>query len=113
MLLFTAENPDIASNVVQFLVDISASLQTVQNPVLDAALLNILPFIAAKWNPARIYEDIYRRMYFPFRLRQKSRPSYRARTFELLDRIRLVGLSAVVEDANERGSWVHFLQPLF
>jgi hypothetical protein len=113
MLLFTPESPDIASNVIQFLVDVSKALQTVENPLLDAALLNILPFIAAKWDPARIYEDIYRRMYFPFRRRQKSRPSYRAHTFELLDRIRLVGLSAVVEEVNERGSWVYFLQPIF
>jgi hypothetical protein len=74
MILFTPKNPDIASNVVQFLMDISASLQTVENPVLDAALLNILPFFAANFDPESIYEDLVRRMYFPFRRRRKSRP---------------------------------------
>ncbi|KAJ6568974.1 hypothetical protein B0H19DRAFT_1065754 [Mycena capillaripes] len=112
-VLFTPDNPEIISNVVLFLIDVSTSPQLVDNPILDAALLNILLFLPTRWNRASIYEDIYRRMHFSIRRRQGSRPHYRAHTSQLLKQVRSLGLSAVVEESNRTGSWVHFLQPLF
>jgi hypothetical protein len=75
--------------------------------------LNILPFVQDIWQPARIFEDIYRRMYFPLHWRRKSLSPYRPHTFELLSRIRSSGLHTVVNDAARIGDWVYFLQPLF
>ncbi|KAJ6568981.1 hypothetical protein B0H19DRAFT_1232032 [Mycena capillaripes] len=112
-VLFTSDNPEIISNVVLFLIDISTSLRLVDNLILDAALLNILLFLPTRWNRASIYEDVHRRMYFTIRRRRRSRPHYRAHTSELLKQVRSLGLCAVVEESNRTGSWVHFLQPLF
>jgi hypothetical protein len=110
MALFSPKNPDIA---IQFLVNLSESLRSAGNPLLDAALLNILPFVSTSWDAASIHQDIYRWMYFPLRRRRSSRLSYRPHTLELLNRIRSLGLSSVVDEANQTRSWVYFLQPLF
>jgi len=112
-VLFTPQNPDIARNIVQFLIQIRTSLHLVEDPLLDAVLLNILPYVQTSWEPASIFEDVYRRMYPPFRRRRKSLPSYRTHTFELLNSIRSSGLSAVVHEANCTEDWVYFLRPLF
>jgi hypothetical protein len=114
MVLFAPNNPDIITNVVQFLVHISASLQSVdENPLLDAALLTILSYVHGSWNPASVFTDLYRRLYSPFAPRRKHLPSYRACTVKLLSRIRASGLSAVIDEVHHNGDWVYFLQPLF
>ncbi|KAJ7362996.1 hypothetical protein DFH08DRAFT_841843 [Mycena albidolilacea] len=113
MVLFTPETPDIARNIVQFLKDISGSLQSAESPLLDATLLNILPFVQIRWDPGRVFGDIYRRVYSPLHRRHKSLPSYRAHTLELVSRIRSFGLCTVVNEVDRMGDWVYFLQPLF
>ncbi|KAJ6505451.1 hypothetical protein C8R45DRAFT_1181869 [Mycena sanguinolenta] len=113
MILFTPESPDIASNIIQFLIAISNPIESAGSSLLDAALLNTLPFVRNSWDPSRIVEDLYRRMYFPVTRRHQSPPVYRAHTLELLSSIRSLGLSAVVTEAGQKGGWVHFLQPLF
>ncbi|KAF8185307.1 hypothetical protein K438DRAFT_1836852 [Mycena galopus ATCC 62051] len=113
ILLFTPKTPDIAKNVVQFLIDISTALKSIENPVLDAALLTILPFIETRWHPDSILEDIYRRMYPPFHRLGTPLPLYRAQTLELLTNIRSAGLCGVVQEETRSRGWVDFLQPLF
>ncbi|KAJ6568926.1 hypothetical protein B0H19DRAFT_1373337 [Mycena capillaripes] len=110
-ILFREVNPDIASNIVQFLVHVSASVQLADNPLLDAALLNVLPLLSISWERAKIHEDIYRRIYFP--IRRKSRPAYRTGTLQLLNMVKSEGLGEVVDERYRNGSWVYFLQPLF
>jgi hypothetical protein len=113
MVLFTPETPDLARNIVQCLKDISGSFQSAESPLLDATLLNILPFVQIRWDPGRVFEDIYRRVYSPFHRHHKSLPSYRAHTLELVSRIRSFGLCTVVNEVDRMGDWVYFLQPLF
>ncbi|KAJ7115270.1 hypothetical protein C8R44DRAFT_794364 [Mycena epipterygia] len=108
MALFRTDSPDIASTIVQFLVNISGSLQS---SVLDAAIFSILPMLTTPWNSSKIFQELYRRTYF--RLGRKSRSPYRGHTVELLTEIKHSGLSGVVNQANWTGNWVHFLQPLF
>ncbi|KAJ6605342.1 hypothetical protein DFH09DRAFT_1121165, partial [Mycena vulgaris] len=111
MVLFTPENPDIVSNIVQFLVDLSQALHSIGAAMLDVALLSILPLISARWDPSAVYGDVYRRI--RFHLGGKSRSPYRARTIELLGEILSSGLCAVVDHPSGEGTWVDFLQPLF
>ncbi|KAJ6605351.1 hypothetical protein DFH09DRAFT_1121233, partial [Mycena vulgaris] len=111
MMLFTPENPDVFSNIVQFLVGLSQALHLIGAAMLDAALLSILPLIAARWDPSAVYGDVYRRIHF--HLGGKSRSPYRARTIELLGEIVSSGLCAVVDHPSGEGTWVDFLQPLF
>ncbi|KAF7340478.1 hypothetical protein MVEN_01968100 [Mycena venus] len=113
VVLFMPGDPDIPKNIVKFLVRVSASLQSVENPLLDAALSNILPFVATCWDSASIFEDVYRRFYSSFRLRHRSPLPYRTHSIQLLNTIRSSDLSAVIDEAHRSGSWVHFLQPLF
>lgn len=111
LVLFRKETSTLANDIVQFLLNVSTSLQSVDNPLLDAALLNLLPVLSIGWEPARIHEDVYRRVNFP--IRRRARPAYRTRTLELLSTIRSEGLDAVVDERHRNGSWVYFLEPLF
>ncbi|KAJ7739090.1 hypothetical protein B0H14DRAFT_2638345 [Mycena olivaceomarginata] len=111
LVLFRKETSILANDIVQFLLHVWTSLQSVDNPLLDAALLNLLPVLSIGWEPARIHEEVYRRVNFP--IRRRARPAYRTRTLELLSTIRSEGLDAVVNERHRNGSWVYFLEPLF
>ncbi|KAJ7854517.1 hypothetical protein B0H14DRAFT_2756200, partial [Mycena olivaceomarginata] len=113
MVLFTPGNPDIARNIVQFFVCVSESLQSIENPLLDATISTILPFVANCWDSARIREDVHRRFYSPFRPHRRVPPPYRTYSVQFLNTIRSSDLSAVIDEAYRSGSWVQFLQPLF
>ncbi|KAJ6505414.1 hypothetical protein C8R45DRAFT_1070135, partial [Mycena sanguinolenta] len=62
MILFTPETPDIANNIVQFLIVISNAIIPGEEVLLDAALLIIVRFVQPTWDPLSIFEDIYRRI---------------------------------------------------
>lgn len=98
--------------IIQFLVDVSRSLETDEDALLDSAIFSIHPFLTDRWwDSPRIYGDLFRRM--DFGVRRKSRQPYHARIVELLEEIRSTGLRTVINQARWMGDWVHFLQPLF
>ncbi|KAJ7474026.1 hypothetical protein FB451DRAFT_1174550 [Mycena latifolia] len=109
--LLTPGNPHIAFNIIRFLVGLSQADQSLRDALLDAALFNISPLLATRWDTSAVYGDIYRRMHVGSG--RKTRPPYRAHTVELLGEIKTSGVRAVIEQANESGNWLHFLEPLF
>ncbi|KAJ7691308.1 hypothetical protein B0H17DRAFT_1063431 [Mycena rosella] len=99
---------DMAKNIVQFLISL---LQLAGDAMLDAALLNIPPFLTTRWDDWAVYGDIYRRTHsHPGR---KSRPPYRVHTAKLLREVGSSSLYAVVNQGGGTENWVYFLQPLF
>ncbi|KAJ7839849.1 hypothetical protein B0H14DRAFT_1065264 [Mycena olivaceomarginata] len=101
--------------VIQFLLEISSTQGILQDALLDAALLNISPFLKPPWSASRIYGDVYRKMHsWPW---TKHAPVHHQHTIALVQLIRSGGLDAVVITWDDQGiaiqNCVHFLQPRF
>ncbi|KAJ7748416.1 hypothetical protein B0H16DRAFT_1553343 [Mycena metata] len=114
--LFKPQHPDMAHNIVQFLVRIGVSSQVplAEEALLDATLLTISPFLAAPWDSRKVHGNIYRHMAWPRVLGgARSLSTYSDHTSDLLKAIRTSGLWTVVDESSRTRSWVHFLQPLF
>jgi hypothetical protein len=85
-----AKSPEFIAYVVQFLLDISQYSPAIEEAVMEAALLQILPFLAPSWEPSRIYDDICHRVHS--RVGLKSSEIYNPQTRSLLAVMKSLGL---------------------
>ncbi|KAJ7160543.1 hypothetical protein C8R43DRAFT_947754 [Mycena crocata] len=113
------QTPEFIAHVVEFFMGISEHSDSIGEAVLDAALLNLLPFLAQPSNPQQIYDDVCRRAreYGPLgHFGHKSRSCYSAATTSFLNAIQSGGFEAVFDAAlvrNEvRINLQHLLEPI-
>ncbi|KAJ7115255.1 hypothetical protein C8R44DRAFT_984025 [Mycena epipterygia] len=90
--------PDIANTTVQFLVDISRFLHW---EVLNAAVLNMVPFLYPPWDSSRIHQEVHQRMYF--RSGRNSRPPY------VIAEVTIILLRTIVSSLESRFPRSHLL----
>jgi hypothetical protein len=82
--------------VVQFLLGISQISASIKAAVMDAVILNILPFLEPLWKPWQIYEEIQQRARAQLIRGQKICPPYSALILTLLYSVQSNGLCNVV-----------------
>ncbi|KAJ7916860.1 hypothetical protein B0H13DRAFT_2446229 [Mycena leptocephala] len=89
-----AKSPEFIAYVVRFLLNISQYSPAIEEAVMEAALLQILPFLAPSWEPSRIYDDICRRVHS--RVGLKSSEIYNPQTRSLLAVMQSLGLVEIL-----------------
>ncbi|KAJ7474016.1 hypothetical protein FB451DRAFT_1247634 [Mycena latifolia] len=109
-----AKRPEFIAYVVQFLQGISQYSPAIQDTVIEASLLQIIPFLAPPWEPRRIYEDICRRVHS--RAGLKSSETCNPQTRSLLAVIQSMSLVEALSHevgAKTKISLGQLLEPIF
>ncbi|KAJ7887306.1 hypothetical protein B0H14DRAFT_3127662 [Mycena olivaceomarginata] len=88
--------PQFTTHVVQFLLGISQISASIKAAVMDAVILNILPFLEPLWKPWQIYEEIQQRARAQIIRGQRICPPYSALILTLLYSVQSNGLCNVV-----------------